>query len=501
MYLLAFAEDFSDCCDYEDMVTGCRLQPNVGATSGGLECLCGIGCEREFQFESRAKCEAALKCEFMTSCASVSSSSRRTYYIYTHPQNVGLRACSKEALFWSLEDPWSNFISFLYYLPLNSERFRNTGFDSWKICYQNLRDGFTKRGNDVMFMLSTWIIRAHCQREKFAIYINLTALEGRNKQTVYIWICKKTVAFWEGPIKLHPDFLKLKVRGFEKAAIAKFFFLKANTNFGVSIWGQMLPQIYIPNPIFPADWLLGSQGKTTCSNNRTRRVSHVHSTTSKLASYRDTEAVEIVLCRSRRRNFFPLDYSFRRSMGNQSPLASLKQVFFSQFISRPDVLRTSAHCLFQSFIYTMTDPTSWVALGLGLGSWMKRANLTFETGLEEGLFRSLLREVSQSLLFLWVHHGGFLWEHVVNPRHVVVFPFLSNFDFSVTLRLKSESEIGGKYEICAQPTTVMRAIRLGFRDLNISGGLLCQFWCRKGIGVCIMIVMHFKRRSLEFFSV
>ncbi|TRY73568.1 hypothetical protein TCAL_11088 [Tigriopus californicus] len=54
-------QDFSDCCDYDDMVTGCRLQPNVGATSGGLECLCGIGCEREFQFESRAKCEAALK--------------------------------------------------------------------------------------------------------------------------------------------------------------------------------------------------------------------------------------------------------------------------------------------------------------------------------------------------------------------------------------------------------------------------------------------------------
>ncbi len=46
------------------MVTGCRLERSPGsAMGGGLECLCGVGCEREFPFASQAECEASIKCE------------------------------------------------------------------------------------------------------------------------------------------------------------------------------------------------------------------------------------------------------------------------------------------------------------------------------------------------------------------------------------------------------------------------------------------------------
>ena len=41
------------------MVTGCRVERSIG----GLECLCGVGCEREFPFGTQAECEASIKCE------------------------------------------------------------------------------------------------------------------------------------------------------------------------------------------------------------------------------------------------------------------------------------------------------------------------------------------------------------------------------------------------------------------------------------------------------
>ena len=43
-------------------MTGCRLEKSPGE-QGGMECLCGIGCEREFPFDSQAKCEEKLKCK------------------------------------------------------------------------------------------------------------------------------------------------------------------------------------------------------------------------------------------------------------------------------------------------------------------------------------------------------------------------------------------------------------------------------------------------------
>ena len=44
------------------MASGCRLERSPGSSSG-VECLCGVGCDREFQFATLAECEASIKCE------------------------------------------------------------------------------------------------------------------------------------------------------------------------------------------------------------------------------------------------------------------------------------------------------------------------------------------------------------------------------------------------------------------------------------------------------
>ena len=59
------SDDFSDCCSHDDMASGCRLERSsqAGSSSGPVECLCGVGCDREFQFKTLAECEAKLKCK------------------------------------------------------------------------------------------------------------------------------------------------------------------------------------------------------------------------------------------------------------------------------------------------------------------------------------------------------------------------------------------------------------------------------------------------------
>ena len=59
---LLFSEDFSNCCSYDEMVTGCRLEKSPSSDTG-FECLCGIGCQREFPFETQAECEANVRCK------------------------------------------------------------------------------------------------------------------------------------------------------------------------------------------------------------------------------------------------------------------------------------------------------------------------------------------------------------------------------------------------------------------------------------------------------
>ena len=64
LFLCCLSDDFSDCCDHDEMASGCRLERSSQAgSSSGLECLCGVGCDREFQFKTLAECEAKLKCE------------------------------------------------------------------------------------------------------------------------------------------------------------------------------------------------------------------------------------------------------------------------------------------------------------------------------------------------------------------------------------------------------------------------------------------------------
>ena len=53
-------EDFSDCCTDNEIISGCRIEKSVTG-SAGWECLCGIGCEREFPFTTRTECETKLK--------------------------------------------------------------------------------------------------------------------------------------------------------------------------------------------------------------------------------------------------------------------------------------------------------------------------------------------------------------------------------------------------------------------------------------------------------
>ena len=52
-----FSDDFSDCCTYDEMVSGCRHEKSTE----GMECLCGIGCKREFPYKNMAECEAKLR--------------------------------------------------------------------------------------------------------------------------------------------------------------------------------------------------------------------------------------------------------------------------------------------------------------------------------------------------------------------------------------------------------------------------------------------------------
>ena len=41
---------------------GCRVA--TSEISGSLECLCGVGCHKEFPFKTRTECEASLKGEY-----------------------------------------------------------------------------------------------------------------------------------------------------------------------------------------------------------------------------------------------------------------------------------------------------------------------------------------------------------------------------------------------------------------------------------------------------
>jgi hypothetical protein len=51
--------DFSDCCSNDELATGCRFEKSIS----GLECLCGVGCNKEFPFKTRMECEASIKCK------------------------------------------------------------------------------------------------------------------------------------------------------------------------------------------------------------------------------------------------------------------------------------------------------------------------------------------------------------------------------------------------------------------------------------------------------
>ena len=63
-HVTCVSDDFSDCCDHDEMASGCRLERSSQAgSSSGVECLCGVGCDREFQFKTLAECEAKLKCK------------------------------------------------------------------------------------------------------------------------------------------------------------------------------------------------------------------------------------------------------------------------------------------------------------------------------------------------------------------------------------------------------------------------------------------------------
>ena len=58
--MIDISEDFSDCCTDSEIITGCRIEKSVTG-SAGWECLCGVGCEREFPFKTRTECESKLK--------------------------------------------------------------------------------------------------------------------------------------------------------------------------------------------------------------------------------------------------------------------------------------------------------------------------------------------------------------------------------------------------------------------------------------------------------
>ena len=51
--------DFSDCCTDSELVRGCRI--STPDFSPDFQCLCGVGCHKEFPFKTRLECEASLK--------------------------------------------------------------------------------------------------------------------------------------------------------------------------------------------------------------------------------------------------------------------------------------------------------------------------------------------------------------------------------------------------------------------------------------------------------
>ncbi|XP_023336933.1 protein crumbs [Eurytemora carolleeae] len=58
--LLTIINDFSNCCQDSVKSEGCRI---VAAGTGQLECLCGMGCKKEFPFHSKQECEKQLTAE------------------------------------------------------------------------------------------------------------------------------------------------------------------------------------------------------------------------------------------------------------------------------------------------------------------------------------------------------------------------------------------------------------------------------------------------------
>lgn len=59
--VILLIRDFSDCCTDSELIHGCRVEKPASSTSGQFECLCGVGCHKEFPFKSRADCEASIK--------------------------------------------------------------------------------------------------------------------------------------------------------------------------------------------------------------------------------------------------------------------------------------------------------------------------------------------------------------------------------------------------------------------------------------------------------
>merc|ERR1712029_1003176 len=51
--------DFSDCCTDSELVRVCRIA--TSQLSATFQCLCGVGCHKEFPFKTRLECETSLK--------------------------------------------------------------------------------------------------------------------------------------------------------------------------------------------------------------------------------------------------------------------------------------------------------------------------------------------------------------------------------------------------------------------------------------------------------
>jgi hypothetical protein len=57
-------KDFSDCCSDSELIRGCRVEKSTDTEAGSLQCLCGVGCHKEFPFKTRTECEASIKCKY-----------------------------------------------------------------------------------------------------------------------------------------------------------------------------------------------------------------------------------------------------------------------------------------------------------------------------------------------------------------------------------------------------------------------------------------------------